>query len=222
MSDGESKFMRGMRTGGTLFENPIPDVEERAGQLMNQPAQTDSRAIVFLFLGSAAFFAAAVVLTIAAEALAGSLLAAIAFMVLTRLLGSQRPGFLRSWVTVVVALLLLAFISLAGARALQSLMAAQPPGHALESIANAVAYLVAAGGIVKAPASGLATPTAIDMAAGLLVLVGPAILLAALAIKARTGAPYTGRGGYLKAVLASVVILVAAGAGIWLASLALR
>ena len=220
MSENESKFMRGMRTGGTLFENPIPDIEERAGQLMSQPTQTDPRAVLYLILGSSVLFVAAVVLTVAARALAGSVLATIAFIFLTRAFGGRRPGFVRSWVTAALTLLLQAFISLAGARALRSIEEAQPSNPLVESIANAVAYLVASSGIVKAP-PGLATPTAVEIAAGLLALVGPAILLAAFIVKTRTGAPYAGRGGYLKAALASAVVLAAAGAGMWLTGLAI-
>ena len=129
---------------------------------------------------------------------------------------------MRSWVTSVLTPLFQGLVSLAGAWALQSIEEALPSNPVAERIANALAYLVASSGIVKTALPGLTTPTAGEIAVGILLFVGPPVLLAAFVIKARTGAPYAGRRGYLKAVVASAVVLVVAGGGMWLAGAILR
>lgn len=221
MSNNDSDFMRGLRTGGTLFENPVPrSLDEWNGQQMAKGFQNPGPGggagaagggLAWLII----IVAAAVVIVPAAIA---ALPGALALMAVTGLFargGTQ--SYFEAYKTSFWALLAYFVLSFGCNWVFGQMLHNLPPGAFMQNLALGGVVAMSAFQGLDAEAFGpLPEAPLWAVAGGALMLQGLPLLAVAFIIRLREGHPYRGMAGFLKALLAALVLAVIGAVVAWL------
>lgn len=220
MSDGRSDFVRGLQTGGTMFENPVPrSLDEWNGQQMAKSFQNNGQAgggaagggggVLILVL-----LALVVIVPSAIAALA----AAPALMAVTGVFARGRaPDFADAYKTAFWSLIAYFLLSWGSTWLFGQMLTSLPPGAFMQNLAlGGIVVMHAFEGLDAAIIGGLPPAPVWAIAGGFVMLQALPVTVMAFIIRGRTGHPYRGGLGFLKAVLAALAV-AAVGAGFaWL------